>query len=199
MMQVVVWVVCAAGVALAAGLVHWKTARMRIELMPPQTIGGLAIRLPRGWMMKVEAQAGIHIIRCVEQVPDGGPARALVVLRESVTEESDPLDFLIKRVLRDDGSDDADPDTAEPISVDGHKGVVLEYAHRTLVGRAIHTERRTCACIMLDGGNVVVVQYLGQGDPNGKNLVREIVQSIQVVDDVESRPARVPRPRGGAV
>ena len=199
-MQIVVWVVCAASIALAAGVVQWKTAKMRVELDPPQTIGGLEIRLPRGWMMEVESQADIHVIRCAEQVQGGGFRRALVVLRQSVSSESDPLEFLMTRVLSEDGADDTDAAAAEWISVNGHKGVVLDYQQRALVGRTVRTQQQTAACIMLEGGNVVVIQYIGLGDPYGKNLVRQIAQSIHAADDAnDAAPPRPSLPVDGAV
>ena len=198
-MQIVVWLVCAASIALAAGVVHWKAARMRVELEPPQTIGGLEIRLPHGWMMEVGGQPGIQFIRCREQPQDGGFGRALIVLRQSVKSEFDPLEFLMTRVLGEDGADDADAAAAERINVNGHKGVVLDYQHRTLVGRTVITQQQTAACIMLEGGNAVVIQYIGQGDPYGKNLVRQIAQSIHAADDADEAAPRRPLPVDGAV
>lgn len=182
-MQIVVWLICAAGIALAAGVVHSKAAKMRVELGPPQTIAGLEIRLPHGWMVKVERQAGIHVIRCAEQLQGGGFRRALFVLRQSVKSESDPLEYLMTSVLNEDGGDDTDAAAAEWISVDGHKGVVIEYQYRTTVGRTAHTEQRTAACVILGGRNAVVIQYVGGGDPYGKALVRQIAQSMRTVDD----------------
>lgn len=193
-MQIVVWLVCAAGIALAVGVVHWKAARTRVELGPSQTVAGLEIRLPQGWMMKVERQAGIHVIRCAEQLQGGGFRRALIVLRQSVKSESDALEYLMTSVLSEDGGDDADAAAAEWISVDGHKGVVLEYQHRTPVGRTVHTEQRTAACVILDGGNAVVIQYVGGGDPYGKDLVRQIAQSMHTVDDAGDSVPSLPLP-----
>ena len=201
-MQIVVWLVCSASIALAAGVVQWKAARMRVELDPPQTVAGMEIRLPHGWMMKVSSQPGLQAISCREQPQGGGFGRALVVLRQSVKAESDPLEFLLASMYSEDGTDDADAAAAaaERISVNGHQGVVLEYQQRTLVGRTVRTQQQTAACIMLEGGNAVVIQYLGLGDPYGKNLVRQIAQSIHAVDDAdESAPPRRPLPGDGTV
>jgi hypothetical protein len=199
-MQIVIWVICGAGIALAAGVVHWKTARMRVELTPPQTVDGLEIRLPHGWMTTVGSHANIRSIRCAEQLPGGGFGRALVVVRQSETSESDPLSFLMTRVIGEDDAEDVDADAVERITVDGHKGVMLEFPHRALVGRTLREEQRTAACVIFEGGDAVVIQYIGQGDPNGKNLVRKITQSLRVVDDAgESAPPHSPFPVDGAV
>lgn len=197
MMQIVVWVVFAASIALAAGVVQWKDARTRVQLAPPQTLGGLEIRLPQGWAMKVRSLPGSHIIRCDEQVPDGASGRTLIVLRQSLRSEIDPLEFLMTNVLSDENADAGD---AEWIDVDGQKGVVLQYLQQIRVGRAIHSELQTAACVMLQGGNMVVIQYAGHGDPNGKQLIRQIAQSLHAIDDAsESAPSRRPLPGSGAV
>ncbi len=197
MMQIVVWVVFAAGIALSAGMVQWKAAKTRVHLTPLQTFGGLEMRLPQGWLMKVRSLPGSHLIRCDEQLPGGALGRTLIVLQQSLRSEIDPLEFLMTRVLSDEAADAAD---AEWIEVDGHKGVVLQYLQQIQVGRTIRTQQQTAACIMLEGGNAVVIQYSGHGDPNGKELVRQIAQSLHAVNDArESAPSRRPLPGSGAV
>lgn len=196
-MQIVVWVVFATSVALAAGVVQWKIAKTRVELAPPQTIGGLEVSLPQGWVMKVRSLPGHQVIQCDEQLAGGGLGRTLIVLRQSVRSEIDPLEFLTASVL---GDEDADISEAERISVDGQKGVVLQYLQRIRVGRTIHTQQQTAACVMLQGGNAVIIQYSGHGDPNGRELVRQIAQSLRAGDDAEeSAPSRRRRPSDGAV
>lgn len=180
MMQVVVWLVFVASVAVAAGVVQWKTGESRVDLGPAVTLVGMKLRLPHGWLVESGTRQGVPFVFCAEQVKGNGIGRRLIIHHERAALDADPLEVLASATLSGDGADQADQDDVETFSVDGARGVVLPYTHAMQTRRGVVKSERVAACIVLPGGNAVVVQYLDGDTGFGRHLVRQIAESVRM-------------------
>lgn len=183
LMQVVVWLVFAGSIGLAAGVVQWKLARTHVELTAPQTIvGGLELRLPRGWEVRV-GRDGVIQVTCMEPTPTG-VGRCLIIVSQRVAADTHPLDLLIDRSVERDESADGATDLeggAERIDIDGAEGVLVEDLRQIRVrGQATpRYEHRARACAILRGGQAVTIEVLGQVGGEAA-LLRQVAATIHL-------------------
>lgn len=192
-MQVVVWLAFFCTMAAAAGVIHWRQSQHRLPLTPPQSLAGLEIPLPQGWMSRTGEKLGARFLVASEQ-PGRGTGRTLVVIRRLVPAGTTAADVLEQHVALDNPGFESQLSTVKTFNTSLGEWTMVEQ-QGMLLRRGSAPERRlnVMAAAISPEGEALLLQVSGSVDASGVLLVRDLAKSMKIAAPL------VPVPDGSAI
>jgi hypothetical protein len=187
LLQVIMWFILGATVALAA----WVSSAAGIQLGPEQPFEGMRLRLPRGWVVNHDTQNRWVIVEAVEY-RNQQPQRAIAVFRQPVPTGMTAEQYLaLSGLLR---GPRPSPSALEPITIDGYEGLLVgaqASVTRPDGSQAIQTLVEAVVILPSQEAIRVQLQAAGAFQAIDRDLLWAVASSIRIDEPAADRQEEI--------